>query len=330
MKTETIAVIWNIEDVRPSINSTFVKGLMNYARTQGLVSIAKVFGDWSHPISPNTAQELYEAGFEMIHLPTDAAESLRLSLGSVLVDVINRNPHIDRLLLISGDGKLSAALSQVSGHGVKTTVICDARNAEEDLLLLAENFMDFRDLTLSPLEETGENDIATTVELEEAFLMLGEAVRYIEQNGGIPTLSRVRARMALLNEGFDEADLGYDSWSAFLAAAEEHKVLKTRFKEGRLVLTLVGGTDTPPTIITLFLSALKRAASKTITSEGNKAKLGDIKQILLQEGVDFRRHGYSSLKKVADTAAKRGLVFVSLKGSDYLLDLTKKGSQYIA
>lgn len=354
MKTDSVAIVWNIEDVTPSINSTFLKGLMDYARSIGRISTARVYGDWSRPISGHTADELAEAGFEMINIPAGRKDRLSLILGSGLIDLINRDRHINRLLLISGDPSLKTVLQQIRTHNLQTTVICDARHTDEELLLMADDFRDFRDLTMAPLDEASSAQASSSAELsaerssadaarpdtspavglEESFLLLQESLVYIENAGGTPDHSTLKVRLKLMNECFDEQKLGFASWQDYLAAAESRKLVKTRFRDGRVVLSLGGqaareGGTLLPTVIRAFLETLKQAAEKTITSEGKKAKLSDIRRRMKDTGIDYRAHGYSSLKKVADAAAKRGLVFVSLKGGDYLLDLTKRGSSYV-
>jgi len=334
MKKDAVALVWNIGDVTPSINSTFVKGLIDFARSVGRISAARVYGDWSRPISGTTADELTEAGFEMVNIPASRKEEINLIMGSWLVDLINRDRPIDRLFLVSGDPALKTVLRQIRSHNVETTIICDARHTDEQLLLMAEDFRDFRDLTLAPLDEPTGNAAPPSISLEESFILLQEAVEYIENAGGSPDHASLKVRLKLMNECFNEQNLGFNSWQDYLAEAESLKLVKTRFREGRVILSLAGQAARDrgkllPTVIMAFLETLKQAAEKTITSEGKKAKLSDIRRRMKEQGVDYRAHGYSSLKKVADAAAKRGLVFVSLKGGDYLLDLTKRGSGYV-
>lgn len=344
MKKDSVAIVWNIEDVTPSINSTFVKGLMDYARSLGRITAASVYGDWSRPISENTAEELAEAGFEMINIPAGRKDRLDLIIAGRLVDFVNRTPHLRQLLLVSGDPSLKTVLQQLRSHNLRTTIICDARHTDEELLIMADDFRDFRDLTLAPLDEASSPQSSTagvarpdtppSISLEESFLLLQESLVYIENAGGTPDHSTLKVRLKLMNECFDEQKLGFASWQDYLAAAESQKLVKTRFRDGRVVLSLGSQAAREknailPTVIRAFLESLKQAAEKTITSEGKKAKLSDIRRRMKDTGVDYRAHGYSSLKKVADAAAKRGLVFVSLKGSDYLLDLTKRGRGYV-
>ena len=334
MKREALAIVWDIENVTPSINSTFMKGLLEYANTIGRVTAAWVYGDWARDGLESTAHQLFEDSFEMMHIPRSHRERIDVILGTHILDLLNRAPHIHKLLLVSGAAQLAPALREIRSHDVETTIICDSKNADEVLLGLADNFKDFRDLTIAPLEEDIQSAEKPTLSVEESFNLLREAILYIENEERNPTPEAVYVRLRLMNERFDEKRLGFDSWRSYLAEAERRDIVHTRFKERNLVLNLTPHARVPaeqalPTILAAFLKAVREAAEKTITSEGKKAKLQDVGTRLLKADLDYHQHGYSKLKKVADAAAKRGLVIVSLKGSDYLLDLTKKGREYL-
>ncbi len=333
MNREALAIVWDIENVTPSINSTFMKGLLEYANAIGRVSTARVYGDWSREGRESTARQLFEDSFEMTHVPRTHREQTDIILGTQVLNMLNSSPHIRKLLLVSGSAELIPVLQEIREHEVETTIICDSKNADENLLNLADCFKDFRDLTIAPLEDDIQTDEKPTLGLDESFNLLREAILYLENESKIPTPESVYVRLRLMNERFDEKRLGFDSWRSYLAEAERRDMVHTRFKERNLVLNLtpqaqVANEQALPTILAAFIKALREAAEKTITSEGKKAKLQDIGTRLKQTGIDFRQHGYSKLKKVADAAAKRGLVIVSLKGSDYLLDLTKRGREY--
>ena len=333
MNRDALAIVWDIENVTPSINSTFMKGLLEYANTKGRLSLACVYGDWGREGRESTARQLFEDSFQMIHIPRSQRGQSDVILGSQVLNLISRAPHIRKLLLVSGSAQLIPVLREIREQDVETTIICDSKNADENLLSLADCFKDFRDLTIAPLEDDIQTDEKPTLGLDESFNLLREAILYLENEDKTPTPESVYVRLRLMNERFDEKRLGFESWRNYLAEAERRDMVHTRFKERNLVLNLTPHAQVPseqalPTILAAFIKALREAAEKTITSEGKKAKLQDIGTRLEKAGIDFRQHGYSKLKKVADAAAKRGLVIVSLKGSDYLLDLTKKGREY--
>ncbi|MFO7848437.1 MAG: NYN domain-containing protein [Spirochaetia bacterium] len=331
MRKDTIGLVWDIENVSPSIHSTFVKGMLGHLRERGRLAAARVYGDWSRENLAAAARQLHEESFDLIHLPREADGQRHFIVAGQTVELTSIYPHISTLVLVSGDASFARMIKEVAAHGVTTLVICDAKNAEEELLLCADEYRDFRDLTIVPLEEAPGERGEPRISIEESFVLLREAIMHIEGRGKTPTLENVRVRLKLMNEHFSEAKLGYDSWHSYLAEAEKRGLVYIRFRDQQLTVSVLKqkGEDAAhrPTIIREFLNALT-AAEKTRTSEGSKAKLADIGRRLEERGVDYRAHGYSSLKKTADAAAKRGLVEIELKESGYLLRLTKRGREY--
>jgi hypothetical protein len=333
MRKDTIAIVWDIENVTPSINSTFVRGLLNYVRSKGRLAVTRVYGDWSRPGLKTTARQLAEESFDLIHLPKKAGDDPGFIIGTQTVELPTIYPRIKKLILITGDAAFTRVLKEVAAYDVETEILCDARYADEELLVAADGYSDFRDLTVVPIEEPVHGEAEPEIGLEESFVLLKEAIFHIENRSKPATVENVRVRLKLMNERFDEANLGFDSWQAYLAEAERRGIVYIRFRDQNLVVSVLRQKgeqeDHRPTIVTEFLKALK-AAGKTHTSEGSKAKLLDIGRGLEKAGIDYRNHGYSRLKKVADACAKRGLIHISLKESNYLLNLTKRGEEYLA
>ncbi len=333
MRKDTIAIVWDIENVTPSINSTFVRGLLNYVRSEGRLAVTRVYGDWSRPGHKTTARQLSEESFDLIHLPKKAGEEPRFIIATQTVELPTLYPRIKKLILITGDAAYTRVVKEVAAYDVETEVLCDARYAEEELLVAVDDYKDFRDLTVVPIEEPAHGEAEPVIGLEESFVLLREAIFHIENRSKPATVENVRVRLKLMNERFDEETLGFESWQAYLAEAERRGVVYIRFRDQNLVVSVLRQKQEHenhhPTIITEFLKALK-ATGKTHTSEGSKAKLLDIGRGLENAGVDYRSHGYSRLKKVADASAKRGLVHISLKESSYLLNLTKRGEEYLS
>lgn len=321
-----VAVVWDMGDVTPSINSTFVKGLRSAIRREGKISLAKVYGDFGKQRFSQAAQELHRESFEMIHIPDSEEESFAAILTARTLDMLHRHPQIDQLVLISGRSTLAPLIRQAREVDVDTLVICDARKTDEALLLLADFYCDFRDLTIVPMEEENADEAEESIDIDQSLILLQEAVSYLNENGHRATSDLVRVRLRLMNEQFDESQLGFSSWNGYLTEAQKRGAIHARFKDNELILT--SPVSAIPEIIQAFITALD-ASSKIRTSEGRKAKLPDIGEKLKEKGMDYRTHGYSNLKKLADGAAKRGLVLVSLNESNYFLDLTRKGSELL-
>ncbi len=326
MKKRAVAIIWDIEDVTPSISSTFVKGLRDFVRQDGRISLARVYGNFSSSRLAPAAAELHSESFEMVHIPGEHSGETASIISARTLETLGGHPHIDKLLLISGRASLAPLVRQARSFDLETMVICDARKADERLLLLADSFCDFRDLTIVPMEEEVRESGEISISRELAMLLLQEAIGFITENGGLATSDVVKARLKLINEGFDEKQLGFASWNGFLTEAQKGGHIHARFRNNDLILTTP--EKVVPDIILTFLKALE-GSSKIRTSEGRKAKLPDIGSLLKEWKINYREHGYSQLKKLADAAAKRGLVLVSLNESNYFLDLTRKGSDLL-
>jgi hypothetical protein len=333
MERDAVAVLWDIEDVTPTIVAPFVRGLLRFAREIGRVSVVRVYGDWSKPGNAGLAETLSEETFELLHIPASRRSEARVSVGAQAVDLLHEHPHIGTLILLSGSASLVPVLQVIRTRDVWVIAVCDARTASEELLLTADEFRDFRDLTEVPGETNVPGRNSNFVGEEEACELLEEAVLSIEGRGVRPSIEAVRVRMKLMNEGFDEASLGYESWQAFVGAAERKGVVRTLFRGQDLILTAQrtnadGSGVFLPAIFRSFLQALAEALGSTKTSFGNMAKLSAVEQKLQDRQTDYRQHGYSQLKRLADAAAKRGLVTISVKDSGYLLTLTQKGRQH--
>ena len=333
MRKDTIAVVWDIENVTPSINSTFVRGLLDYVRTEGRLAVTRVYGDWSKTSLKGTARQLSEESFDLIHLPKRTGNENEFIIATQTIELPSLYPRIKKLILVSGDATFTRVIREVAAYDVETEILCDAKNAEEELLICADGYKDFRDLTIVPIEEPMQGRSEPQSSLDESFVLLREAIFHIENRKKMPTVEAVRVRLKLMNERFDETNFGFDSWQSYLAEAERRGVVYIRFREQNLVVSVLRqkgvDEDYRPTIIIEFLRAL-RAAGKTHTSGGSKGKRLDIGRGLEEANVDYREHGYSRLKKLADACAKRGLININLKESNYLLSLTKRGEEYLS
>jgi uncharacterized LabA/DUF88 family protein len=334
MRKDAIAILWDIENVTPSTNSPFVKGLLEYAREIGRISVARAYGDWTRPGIKNTAKELAEESFEMLHIPRSRKNSSDIALGTQAMELIYQFPHLRKLVLVTGDADFRPVLQAVRKHDIESIIICDAKSASEDLLLMADEYKDFRDLTEAPVSSEQDESGPSTISLEESFSLLQEAIAYMKNKGRTPSLGAVKIRLKLLNESFDEQKLGFKSWKAYVLEAEKRNYVRTEVKNQDLILSVPTqakqskGRDLPK-IIYEFLKALGDEVSKSKGNKEPRVNLSAIGHLLRQRKIDYRQHGYSKLKKLADAAEKRGLVNTTVEGSDYLLEPTEMGSEYL-
>ncbi len=335
MKKDAIAILWDIENVTPSTNTPFVKGLLEYAREIGRISVARAYGDWTRPGIKNTAKELAEESFEMLHIPRSKKNSSDIALGTQAVELIYQFPHLRKLVLVTGDADFRPVLQAVRKHDIESIIICDAKSASEDLLLMADVYKDFRDLTEAPSTVEHDDSATSTISKEESFRLLQEAISYMTNQNRMPSLGAVKIRMKLLNESFDEQKLGFKSWKAYVLEAEKQGYIQTAVKNQDLILSVPQQAEQNkgralPNIIFEFLRALGEEAKKMRGDKTKRINLSAVGHALRQRKIDYRQHGYSKLKKLADAVEKRGLVNTTVEGSDYLLELTEKGTEFLS
>ena len=84
----------------------------------------------------------------MIHIPYNKKQknSADMALSTHAIELIYMYPHIKKIILVTGDADFRPLLQSLRKHGIETIIICDSQSASEDLLLLADDYKDFRDL----------------------------------------------------------------------------------------------------------------------------------------------------------------------------------------
>ena len=142
-----------------------------------------------------------------------------MSLVAHGVELIFQYPHIDKFVLISGDADFRPLLLSQKKYGKETLVICDVKNnASEDLLKMADNYLDYREIinseeTLYDETTTNEQNVMTK---QQAFELFQEAVGIMIKENKKPSSGVVKIRMKLLNNQFAENTIGYNSWNEFV------------------------------------------------------------------------------------------------------------------
>jgi hypothetical protein len=215
-------------------------------------------------------------------------------------------------VLITGDADFRPLLLSLKKYGKHTLIVCDVKNnASEDLLNMADEFIDYREIiddgSSDPVNE--ETYHAEIISKPQAFQLLEETVGIMLGEKKKPSIGAVKIKMKLLNSSFDEKKLGYRTWKAFTNDA----VLKTTVRyanDGENILEIDEAVSSGKKLIPeVFISLLDSLPSTPNTwASFNEASKN------LARKVDFRQFGYSQFKKLALDAEKRGLVSVKNDG----------------
>ncbi|MDR2511529.1 MAG: NYN domain-containing protein, partial [Bacteroidales bacterium] len=255
-----IGILWDIENVTPPVGTNYIQSVIEAVCKDGRLSYAMAFGNWNNVSIKNIANELFLNNFELIHMPKSGKKnSADMSLIAHGVELIFQYPHIERYVIISGDGDFRPLLLSLKKHGKETWIICDVNNnASEELVRMADFSLDYRKIIKNmedfmesdkDFSETNENIITK----EKAFELFKEAVGLIISENKRPLSSYVKIKMKLLNDQFDENKLGYASWFEFVKDAKA--AVNITFEKGCFVIN--NEENTVPEIYKILMETLK-------------------------------------------------------------------------
>ncbi len=341
---ESVAILWDIENVTPSSNSQFVDGLMEYSEELGKLTVCRVYGNWTKSNLGRLSHLLSENGFELIHIPDSRKNSADISLITNAVELIYQYPHISKVVLITGDADFRPLLYTLRRNGKGIHIICNSANASEELLSLADSFKDYREIIPGEAAEAAEEAVeagkkrdgrrgrkseggksrkgkeeksAGSVDLAYRFLV--EAVQEMVKNGKKPGMGAVKVKLKILNPSFDERSFGFNSWNDFVYSARDKKLVDLVEEDQAIYLKLTN--DKPAaekTPLALACETLVEVLDNLTKEKGKELhSLASVNTRLSEKKVDYVSLGYKRLKDFILAAEKRDYVEVTFGFSGY-------------
>jgi hypothetical protein len=302
-----VGILWDIENVTPPIGTNYVQSIIETVSKGGRLSYAMAFGDWNKENIKKIAYELSANNFELVHTPhQNKKNSADMSLIANGVELIFKYPHIDKFILISGDGDFRPLLLTFKKYGKETIVVCDiSKNASEELVKMADNAIDYREI-IKEMDEfesipngIDENEIVLTK--ENAFQLFKETIGILIQENKKTVSPAVKTRMQLLNNQFNENELGYSTWREFVEEAKIHTNIA--FVDGLFVLNN-SEDKTIPIIFEQLLNCLPKNKEWVLFNQ-------------IGEKINYKGSGYNKFKKLALDAEMRGYVEIKNVGLDW-------------
>jgi uncharacterized protein (TIGR00288 family) len=335
----SVAILWDAENVRPKNLTALVDAVGDFTRRFGRLSVAYSFADWRRRDIGNADELFSRASFQLVHIPKSRKNSSDISMVTSGMELLFLYPHISTYVLVTGDADFRPLIVSIRRRGARIVIICDAQSASEDLLELADEYKDFRDLLSEDENDDNEEDEAeasargkdeTPLTREAAFQQLAEAVGMLREKGKKPSLGPTKIRLRLLHEDFDEKKLGYRSWKSFVLDARKHGYVTLSSTESDLVLDLPKGPstgeDTLSEPLASFLTAVSRAREHRTDEEVPFASVGNVLKDL---NVDYGKYGYRSFKGLVRAAEKRGLVESVMRGLERRVRLAPEGERHL-
>lgn len=298
----TVAVYWDFENLHASLyerewagSKTYcdnryaqqealvnVKAVMDFAASIGDVAINRAYNNWQW--FSRYRDVLNSAGIDLIQIYPKGARAkngadIRLAL-DVLEDMF-RYPKLTHVIIVSSDSdfvSLAQKLKQngltVIGVGVhQATNLFWAQNCDEfryyDTLLVLKEAVE-PEPQPSAREEEEEEPTVKSMSLDEAKRLMLDALRRLVAQKGEEEVNRgtLKTMMKRMDSTFDEANLGFLSFSAFVKAFPELVEDLADDSGGRVRLKKV----------------VKQAAQKGKTAQAPPAKAEQNYELILRRG----------------------------------------------
>lgn len=304
----------------PGNNSLFIDSLQEYAENLGRVVSAKAYADWSAPNFAKLAFQLKKYQFYLVHVPSERKKknSVDIQLVSDTLENMRLYEHIDTYVLVTGDSDFRPLLLTLRRAGKMTHIVCDIKTASQELLSIADSFIDYRDILPSD-EDEEEPAPAPKVTPEYWFSALTEAVGILAKEGRPVNVGNVKMRMKMLNPNFDEKHMGYKRWGDFISAAVRHGVIQLTETDGNPEILLPEAKDKEPKEKGGVLQKALKALVESLQDldGGKEAQFHEYSLIssrMRDRKIDLKSLGYSQFKKFIQAADLRGLVETRTEG----------------
>jgi len=348
MENRNVAILWDVENVNPGVDSLFLDGFLEFSQQFGRTIIAQAFADWSNNSVKKLGVLLSSRHFELIHIPKSRKNSADMALVTHGIEIALSKSNINTFILVTGDSDFRSLIFSLRKSGKRVHIVCDVNHSSEDLLILADSFIDYRKLRpggeplksediaqstikqQSKIEKKGINSGQISEkervkeldeQLKDAFGLLVEAVQLMIDGNIETNLGMVKIRLKMLNPNFDEKNFGFKSWSNFIETAVANGFIQIKEVSGKNLLEPVKGSKSksPQNLTKAFNILLKILVSLDQNKESKYYEMGYIAK-KLQDTKDFpslQKIGLLRYKEFFHAAEVRNLIEIKPKGMSY-------------
>jgi uncharacterized protein (TIGR00288 family) len=220
-----------------------VRRILDRLLEKGKVLVKVAYADWNRYRSYTNG--LHENGIELIEIPgraTSGKNSADIRLVVDAMDLSFSKEHIDTFVIISGDSDFSPLVAKLKENGRHVIGLGMKKSTSPLLANGCDEFIYYEDLERGG--EEGAAGGAPSHGKEDAFRLLTDTVRALQrENFDVIQASLVKDTMKRKRPAFNEAALGYGSFSELLEDAQEAGVVTLRKddRSGTYVVTAVSG-----------------------------------------------------------------------------------------
>jgi len=324
-----VAILWDLENVNPGSDSLFLEGLTEFAEGKGRIATARAYGNWTNASFSKLAPSLVRRYFYLVHIPKGRKNSSDMVLVSDTLEIMRIHDHIDTYILVTGDSDFRFLVLALRRAGKIVHIVCNTQNASEDLLALADSYVDYRELVPGGNdEEAGEKPpapqedkaaagktAAPLMSIEDWFMLLAEAADLMLKKKINPGIGSVKIRMKMLNANFNEKKLNFSHWSEFVAAAVKAGYVTIEGKGPEaLVYPVPAVFKKEGTLKQAFKALLDVLQELDRGSSPSYHSYRSVNSKLIEKKVYFNQVGFGQFKEFIQAAETRGLVESRVEG----------------
>ncbi|MFX1559685.1 MAG: NYN domain-containing protein [Promethearchaeota archaeon] len=324
--TSKLAIFWDVENV--SDESATHRYMTERIHQTGTVTRAFAFADWDP--RRQMAEELYELGYDLIHVPSSSDNASDYKMAAYILDHLIHYPETKRYVLITGDGDFKLIAGALKEHGVDLWLISNPIITASELLELATAYSDifsFRPALDCVRPEDCDESVQSIVQLRHlAAIQLQEVIRVITKTGSKPGAGHAKHVMQSLNPDFDESAMGFEHWNDFLAWSEAQNYI---VREGEMpgTILLLPEKISPESVrmtqeVNDAFAFMAKVAEEGL-NEGSPYNLMELGNKLSERGLEFDKVGYRRFSDFVLAAEKRGLIRIVMPekegGSPFVL-----------
>ena len=324
-----VAILWDLENVNPGSDSLFLEGLTEFAEAKGRIVTARAYGNWTNASFAKLAPSLTRRYFYLVHIPKGRKNSSDMVLVSDTLEIMRIHDHIDTFILVTGDSDFRFLVLALRRAGKVVHIVCNTQNASEDLLALADSYVDYRELVPGGNdEETGEKPPAPQedkaapgktatplMSIEDWFMLLAEAADLMLKKKINPGIGSVKIRMKMLNANFNEKKLNFSHWSEFVAAAVKAGYVTIEGKGPEALVYPVPAVFKKEGTLKQAFKVLLEVLLEL--DKGNTPSYHSYRSVnskLIEKKVYFNQLGFGQFKEFIQAAETRGLVESRVEG----------------
>ncbi len=336
-----VAILWDLENVNPGSDSLFLEGLSEFAESKGRVVTARAYGNWANPSFAKLAPSLNRRYFYLVHIPKGRKNSSDMVLVSDTLEIMRIHDHIDTYILVTGDSDFRFLVLELRRAGKVVHIVCNTQNASEDLLALADSYVDYRELVPGgndeetvdkPAPAAGDKTAQgkppeASMSLEDWFMLLAESADLMLKKKVNPGIGSVKIRMKMLNANFNEKKLNFSHWSEFVAAAVKAGYVTIEGRGPEALVYPVPSVFEKGNALQQGFKALIEVLKEL--DKGNTPSFHSYRSVnskLIEKKVYFNQLGFGQFKEFMQAAETRGLVESRVEGLKHSVKRATPGS----